>query len=89
MAQDWNSVQIHGFATQGFLFSTNNNYLSMKSSSGSPLWTEGAISVTDPVTDKLRVGIQVYMHQMGNFGGPNVVVTKSEQHLNAAGPLFM
>ena len=39
-AQDLESVQIHGFATQGFLFSSNNNYLTMKSSSGSLQWTE-------------------------------------------------
>ena len=73
-SQDLENLQIHGFATQGFLFSSNNNYLTMKSSSGSLQWTEGAISVTDAVTDKLRVGIQLHMYQMGNFGGPNVVV---------------
>jgi hypothetical protein len=73
-AQDLSDIQIHGFATQGFLFSSNNNYLSLKSSSGSLQWTEGAISVTDPVTDKLRIGIQLHMQQMGNFGGSKVVV---------------
>lgn len=74
VAQDLENLQIHGFATQGFLFSSHNNYLTMKSSSGSLQWTEGAISVTDEVTDKLRIGIQLHMYQMGNFGGPNVVV---------------
>jgi len=42
-AQDLENIQIHGFATLGFLFSSNNNYLSMASSSGSAQWTEGAI----------------------------------------------
>jgi hypothetical protein len=74
VAQDLENVQIHGFATQGFLFSSQNNYLSMKSSSGSLRWTEGAISVNDAVTDKLRVGIQLHMYQIGEFGGPNVLV---------------
>jgi hypothetical protein len=30
-AQDLSNVQIHGFVTQGFLYSTNNNFLSMES----------------------------------------------------------
>jgi hypothetical protein len=74
VAQDLENLQIHGFATQGFLFSSNYNCLTMKSSSGSLQWTEGAISVTDAVTDKLRIGIQLHMYQMGGFGGPTVVV---------------
>jgi hypothetical protein len=74
VAQDLENIQIHGFATQGFLYSSHNNYLTMKSSSGSLQWTEGAISVADQVTDKLRVGIQLHMRQMGDLGGPNVVV---------------
>ena len=74
LAQDLENIQIHGFATQGFLFSSNNNYLSMKSNAGSLQWTDGAISVSDPVTDNLRVGIQLHMYQLGQFGGPNIQV---------------
>jgi hypothetical protein len=73
-AQDLENVQIHGFVTQGFLFSSSNNYLSMTSSSGSAQWTEGAISVSNPVTEKLRVGMQLHMYQLGQFGGSNVQV---------------
>ena len=67
--QDLENLQIHGFATQGLLYSTNNNYLTMKSSSGSLQWTEGAVSFSDAVTDKLRIGVQLHMYQMGEFGG--------------------
>jgi hypothetical protein len=74
LAQDLGDIQIHGFATQGFLFSSKNNYLSMKSSTGSLQWTEGAIGVSDAVTDNLRVGIQLHMYQLGQFGGPNIQV---------------
>ena len=73
-AQDLGDIQIHGFVTQGFLFSSNNNYLTMQSSQGSLQWTESAISVSDPLTDNLRVGMQLHMYQMGQIGGPNVVV---------------
>jgi len=74
LGQDLENLQIHGFATQGFLYSTHNNYLTMKSSDGSLQWTEGAVSVSDAVTDKLRIGIQLHMSQMGEFGGPEIVV---------------
>ncbi len=73
-AQDLESLQIHGFATQGFLFSSNNNYLTMKSSEASLQWTEGAVSLNDAVTDKLRVGVQIHMYQMGQIGGPNLML---------------
>jgi len=73
-AQDLEAIQIHGFATQGFLFSSHNNYLSMKSSQGSLEWTDGAVSFVDSLTDKLRVGIQLHMYQLGELGGSNIQV---------------
>jgi len=73
-AQDLAGIEIHGFVTQGFLFSSNNNYLTMKSSDGSAQWTDGAVSVSDSLTDKLRVGIQLHMYQLGDLGGSNVQI---------------
>jgi hypothetical protein len=73
-AQDWENIQLHGYATQGFLYSSKNNYLTMNSSSGSLQWTDGAISVMDKVTDNLRVGIQLHMYQLGQFGGDQVQI---------------
>ena len=73
-AQDFSGIQFHGFVTQGFVFSSNNNYLTMKTSAGSLQWTDGAISVTDSLSDNLRVGIQLHMYQLGQLGGPNVQV---------------
>ena len=73
-AQDLAGIEIHGFATQGFLFSSHNNYLTMRSSSGSLQWTDGAVSVTDSLTDNLRVGIQLHMYELGQLGGPNIQV---------------
>lgn len=73
-AQNLEDLQIHGFATQGFLYSSHNNYLTMPSSKGSLEWTEGAISVNDPLSDNLRVGMQLHMYQMGQIGGPNVLI---------------
>ncbi len=73
-AQDLSNLQIHGFATQGFIYSSSNNYLSTNSNSGSLAWTDGVLSISDQVSDKLRVGIQMHMYQLGDFGGPNLQV---------------
>jgi hypothetical protein len=73
-AQDLAGIVVHGFVSQGFMFSSNNNYLSMKSSDGSPQWTDGAVNISDSLADNLRVGIQLHMYQLGEFGGSNVQV---------------
>ncbi|HEY3972796.1 MAG TPA: hypothetical protein VGM18_07315 [Candidatus Sulfotelmatobacter sp.] len=73
-AQDLAGIEIHGFATQGFLFSSHNNYLTMPSSSGTLQWTDGAVSVSDSLGDKLRVGIQLHMYQLGQLGSPYIQV---------------
>jgi hypothetical protein len=48
--------------------------LSMKSSEGSPQWTDAAVNISDSLSDNLRVGIQLHMYQLGQFGGSNVFV---------------
>jgi hypothetical protein len=68
------TLEIHGFVTQGFVYSSHNNYLTMQTSNGSLQWTDGAISVSDSLTDKLRVGIQLRMYQLGQLGGPNLQI---------------
>jgi hypothetical protein len=73
-AQDLSGIQFHGFVTQGFVFSSNNNYLTMQTGTGSLQWTDGAVSIADSITDNLRVGIQLHMYQLGELGGPNIQV---------------
>lgn len=38
----FSKFQVHGNLAQGFLFSSQNNYLTTNSSDGSAKWTEGA-----------------------------------------------
>ena len=73
-AQDLTGIEFHGFATQGVLYSSNNNYLTMKSSEGSARWTDGAVSISDSVSNKLRVGIQLHVYQLGDLGGAHLQV---------------
>jgi hypothetical protein len=73
-AQDLAGIAIHGFVTQGVLFSSNNNYLTMNSSDGSARWTDGAVNASYSFTDNLRVGIQLHMYQLGQLGGDHLEI---------------
>jgi hypothetical protein len=62
------NIQIHGYATQGFLYTTQNNIFTTNSSNGSPAWTEAVVNVTAQPNPKLRVGVQARYFLLGNFG---------------------
>jgi len=62
-------VQVHGFAQQGFMDSNQNNYLTMPTSQGSFAMTDAGINMSAQITDKFRVGAQVYDRNIGALGG--------------------
>lgn len=62
------NIQIHGYATQGFLYTTQNNIFTTNSSDGSPAWTEAVLNVTAIPESKLRIGVQARYFLLGNFG---------------------
>ena len=62
------NIQIHGYATQGFLYTTQNNIFTTNSSNGSPAWTEAVVNLTAQPNPKLRVGVQARYFLLGNFG---------------------
>ena len=67
-------VQIHSFASQGFALSTDNNYLTMNTSHGSFAMTDGGINISTAITDKFRVGAQVYDRNLGAMGRGRVTL---------------
>jgi hypothetical protein len=62
------NIQIHGYATQGFLYSTNNNFFTTTTSNGSPSWTEAVLNVGAQPIPKLRVAVQARYFLLGNYG---------------------
>jgi hypothetical protein len=62
------NIQIHGYATQGFLYTTNNNIFTTTSSNGSPAWTEAVVNLTAQPIPKLRIGVQARYFLLGQFG---------------------
>src|SRR5882672_10605164 len=67
-------VQIHAFASQGFTYSNDNNYLTMKTSEGSFAFTDAGMNISTPSTDKLRIGAQVYIRNIGTLGEWHLVL---------------
>jgi hypothetical protein len=62
------TLQFHGFASQGFIYTSTNNWLTMGTASGSGAMTDMAANASMAVTDKLRIGAQVYDRNLGQLG---------------------
>ena len=62
------SVEIHGFASQGFAYSNDNNYLTMPTSTGSFAFTDGGFNISTRLTSRLRIGGQAYIREIGDLG---------------------
>lgn len=62
------NIQIHGYATQGFLYTTQNNIFTTSSSDGSPAWTEAVMNVGAQPEPKLRIAVQARYFLLGNLG---------------------
>lgn len=62
------NLQVHGYTTQGFLYTTNNNILTTDSSDGSPAWTEAVLNIGTQPAAKLHVSVQGRYFLLGNFG---------------------
>jgi hypothetical protein len=59
--------EVHGFGSLGYVGSTNNNYLT-ESLGGSLDFVEAAINAGFDITDDLRVGAQVFVGNLGEYG---------------------
>jgi len=66
---DGYQIQMHGFASQGYALSNQNNYLTMDTSKGSFAFSDGGLNLSTRLNDKLRVGAQGYIREIGQPGG--------------------
>jgi len=62
-------VQVHGFASQGYVHTDGNNWLTMNSAgAGSGLFTDFGGNASVQITDKFRIGAQIYDRDLGQLG---------------------
>jgi hypothetical protein len=63
------TIQVHGFFSQGYVYTAGNNWLTMTTNDeGSARFTDMALNMSTAVTDKFRIGAQVYDYNLGQLG---------------------
>ena len=62
------TVQVHGFVSQGFIYTNDNNWLTMSTSQGSAAFTDFGLNMSSQITDKLWIGAQGYDRNLGQLG---------------------
>ena len=67
------NLQIHGYATQGFLYTTKNNIFTTGSSDGSAAWTDAVVNISAQPKSTLRVAVQARYYLLGNYGNKIVL----------------
>lgn len=71
-AFDGDSVQINGFASQGYLRTTENNFLAPDSINGTTQFNEIGLTASSQLTDDLRVGLQLLSRDLGQEGNNEI-----------------
>ncbi|MET0595699.1 MAG: hypothetical protein ABW133_23580 [Polyangiaceae bacterium] len=66
-ADDSPPVEVHAFVSQGFIKTTDNNYLA-DSKRGSFEFTEVGLNFTKTLSDQMRVGMQLFTRDLGPIG---------------------
>lgn len=61
------TLEVHAFVSQGYAKSTDNDYL-LLSSKGSFEMSEAGLNFTSQLTERLRVGIQLFAYDLGKLG---------------------
>ena len=61
-------IEVHAFVSQGYIKTTDNNYLAHSKNGGSFEFSEVGINFTKDLTDRMRVGMQLFTHDLGPLG---------------------
>jgi hypothetical protein len=62
------NLQVHGYATQGFVYTNQNSWNGTDSAKGSAAWTEAVVNLSVQPAPKLRVGVQARYFLLGDYG---------------------
>jgi hypothetical protein len=61
-------IQVHGFASQAFVKTDENNWLTMNTTNGSGAFSDFGLNLSTHITDKMFAGGQVYDRNLGQLG---------------------
>jgi len=74
MVESLSGVQLHGFISQGFVFSKTHNFLFDDMDHGSFEFNELGVTVSKQINDNLHLGIQFFSRDQGDIGNNDLVV---------------
>jgi len=66
-------IQIHGFASQGYLYSDGNELID-DTEDGTWEFNEIGLNLTVPILDKLRYGMQFFSRDLGNLDNNEITI---------------
>jgi len=67
------NLQVHGYVTQGFIYTNHNSWNTTDSENGSASWSEAVVNLSLQPQSKLRIGVQGRYYLMGDFGNQIVL----------------
>ncbi len=67
------NLQVHGFISQGYMRSDDNNWLT-DTDSGSFDFREVGVNVSTELTDRLHLGVQLFSRDLGDFSTDGLVL---------------
>jgi hypothetical protein len=73
-AMDSSDVQIHGFVSQGYMRTTNNELYGQETTKGTFSFNEFGVNVMATPIERVRVGVQLFSNSLGDFGRNEVKV---------------
>ncbi len=72
--EEFGAVEIHGFISQGYMMSDDNNFYSDTVHGGTSQFNEAGINFKSNVSDRLRVGIQLFTRDLGRMGNNKIAI---------------
>lgn len=74
MPDSLSQIQLHGFISQGFVWSKTHNFLFDDMDHGSFEFNELGITISKQIDDNIHLGLQLFSRDQGNIGNNEVVV---------------
>lgn len=73
-AADLGDLQFHGYVSQGYLWTSNNNWYGDTKDSGTFEFNEFALNAVARPMDRMRVGIQLFARDLALYGNDQVQI---------------
>ena len=83
---DSGNIDIHGFISQGYLKTTDNDYMA-ETKDGTFQYNEMGLNFTASLTHDLRMGVQLFARDLGLFGNDKIEVDWAYAEYRLSNPL--